>query len=130
MSATPYLTVNQVAEHLRMTPDGVRKLIKSGKLTALRVSERKTLIPTAALHAYQRKLRGESSTIAIVEDERTLSDLSEDFEHRAGMSALAFLASFKRGKVARTAESLELVSQAASIAAAQAREPVIAGVRR
>ncbi len=52
-----YLTVPQVAAELDMSPDGVYKLIKRGRLPAIRRSERGLRVSRVALAAYLRRLR-------------------------------------------------------------------------
>jgi len=54
---TAYLTVPQVAAELDISTDGVYKLIKRGKLPAIRRSERGIRISRVAFDAYQRRLR-------------------------------------------------------------------------
>jgi excisionase family DNA binding protein len=84
---TPYLTVKEVAGRLGITDDGVRKLIRAGKVRAVKRSERKTLIPRPAFDAYQRKLNGESGQpIGLQSAVGSLAERTATFEQDAGMS--------------------------------------------
>jgi Nucleotidyltransferase domain. len=52
-----YLTVAEVATELNMSPDGAYKIIKRGKLQAVRRSERGIRVSMVALDAYRRRLQ-------------------------------------------------------------------------
>jgi len=89
--ATPYLTVGEAARELGMTDDGVRKLIRAGKLRAIKRSERKTLIPRPAFDAYQRKLNGHAvQPIGLQSAVGSLAERTAAFEQDAGMSPEAW----------------------------------------
>jgi excisionase family DNA binding protein len=89
---SPYLTVKQAATELGISDDGVRKLIRNGKLRAIKRSERKTLIPRPAFCAYQRKLNGVSiQPNGLKTIDGTLADRSAAFKRDAAMSPQAWL---------------------------------------
>lgn len=89
---TPYLTVKEAARELGMTDDGVRKLIRAGKLRAIKRSERKWLVPRPAFGAYQRRLNGDTvQPIGLQSAPGLLADRRAAFERDAGMSPEAWL---------------------------------------
>ncbi len=58
MNAAP-LTIAEVAQRWRYSVHSVRRLIKSGKLACLKIGPRRTLVPLAAVEAFERTvLRG------------------------------------------------------------------------
>ena len=104
-----------------MTDDGVRKLIRKGKLKALRLSERKTIVPRAALEAYQRRVAGHSGRVTFQMPE--LGDpveLAHRFEAATGYSPEAWLLAWKRDELEDRAENMELMVQASALRAALA----------
>src|SRR5437660_11388609 len=92
---SPYLTVAEVASELRMSDDGVRKLIRNGKLKALRLSERKTIIPRAALGAYQRRLRGHPEARFQLPELGDPVEQAQHFEQATGYCPEAWLLAWK-----------------------------------
>jgi excisionase family DNA binding protein len=99
VSDTPYLTVHDAAEVLGISDDGVRKLIRRGKLRAIRRSERGILIPRPAFEAYRRKISG-----AVLEPPRlpdlaatgTLEARAAAFELETGRTPEQWVAGWKR----------------------------------
>jgi excisionase family DNA binding protein len=88
----PYLTVKEAATELGMSDDGLRKLIRAGKLRAVKRSERKTLIPRPAFDAYQRNLNGRTiQPIGLKSAVGSLADRSAAFKRDAGVSPEAWL---------------------------------------
>jgi excisionase family DNA binding protein len=51
--ATRFLTPAEAAEQLRVSPDTIHRLISSGELAAIRVSQRVVRIPAPAFEAFQ-----------------------------------------------------------------------------
>lgn len=118
---SPYLTVAEVATELRMSDDGVRKLVRKGKLKALRLSERKTIVPRAALAAYQRRLAGHGDQVAFQMPELgDPAELATRFEQATGYSPEAWLLAWKREELEDSRENMELMVQASALRAALA----------
>jgi excisionase family DNA binding protein len=116
----PYLTVAEVAGELRMTNDGVRKLIRKGRLKALRVSERRTMIPRAALSAYQRRLGGQAEVGFQMPELGDHVELAQRFERATGYSPEAWLLAWKHDQLEDTRENMELMVEASALRAALA----------
>src|SRR5437660_10724271 len=104
---SPYLTVAEVASELRMSDDGVRKLIRKGKLKALRLSERRTIIPRAALGAYQRRVGGEAEVQFQMPELGDPGKLAELFERATGYSPEAWLLAWKHEELEDSSENME-----------------------
>ncbi len=127
-SPSPYLTVAEVATELRMSNDGVRKLIRKGKLKALRLSERKTIVPRAALEAYQRRLAGRSDRLAFrMPDLGDPVELARRFEQATGYAPEEWLLAWKHDKLEDSTENMELMVEASALRAALAagRRPAV-----
>lgn len=133
---TELLTIPEVAARLQMTPDGVYKLIQRGKLKAIRISERKTRIPPAALAEYEAATQAwvdryleESAALAVDNPE-------ESFTVATGRTPEAWLAAWKRDEIEDTAENMQLLAHAAALvsnqsaAATPAEQLTPASVRR
>jgi excisionase family DNA binding protein len=119
--ASPYLTVAEVARELRMSDDGVRKLIRKRKLKALRLSERKTMIPRAALAAYRRRISGQAEVRFQMPELGDPVELAQRFEQTTGYSPEAWLLAWKRDELEDSNENMELMVQASALRAALAR---------
>lgn len=129
---SPYLTVPEVARELRMSDDGVRKLIRKRKLKALRLSERKTMIPRAALAAYQRRISGQAEVRFQMPELGDPVELAQRFEQTTGYSPEAWLLAWKRDELEDSSENMELMVQASALLAALAgrrvrRSALVAG---
>lgn len=129
---SPYLTVAEVARELRMSDDGVRKLIRKRKLKALRLSERKTMIPRAALAAYQRRISGQAEVRFQMPELGDPVELAQRFEQTTGYSPEAWLLAWKRDELEDSSENMELMVQASALRAALAgrrgrRSALVAG---
>ena len=112
---TELLTIPEVAARLQMTPDGVYKLIQRGKLKAIRISERKTRIPPAALAEYEAATQAwvdryleESAALAVDNPE-------ESFTAATGRTPETWLAAWKRDEIEDTAENMQLLAHAAAL---------------
>jgi excisionase family DNA binding protein len=122
MDATsPYLTVAEAAAELRMTPDGVRKLIKRRALRATKLSERKTLIARAALLAYQARLNGDGPELALTHADP--EDLVSAFIAETGMTPDEWLAAYKNDRFEDTAHNMALLVRAAGLVGAADASP-------
>jgi excisionase family DNA binding protein len=109
---SPYLTVAEAAAELSTTPDGVRKLARSGVLRATNVSEHKTLISQAALRAYQARISGEGPEPVITHADP--DDLVAAFVAETGMAPSDWLEAYKNNRIEDTAQNMVLLAQAAS----------------
>ena len=99
MSDTPYLTVHDAAEVLGISDDGVRKLVRRGKLRAIRRSERGILIPRPAFEAYRRKISGvmlEPGRLPDLAVTGTLDERAAAFEHDTGRTPQQWVEDWKR----------------------------------
>lgn len=104
-----HLTVPEVAAELEMTPDGVYKLIRRGKLKAVRLSERKTLVPRPALDSYRRRLNGEQPDLTRPTSELSVAELREHFEGETGVSPEQWVEDWKRDRIEDSAENMQLL---------------------
>jgi excisionase family DNA binding protein len=127
-----YLTVPQVAAELDMSPDGVYKLIKRGRLPAIRRSERGLRVSRVALAAYLRRLRqseirpqqGEvaQSEVADVRAREVGLDvdrLRAEFERETGLSPREWERRWKADELEDTAEHMRLVIRALGLLVAE-----------
>lgn len=116
-----HLTVPEVASELAMTPDGVYKLIRRGKLKAVRVSERKTYVSRPALDAYRRRINGETPDLRRPVSELSLDELREGFEKETGLSPEEWIAQWKRDRIEDSAENMQLLVRAVGLRRTPAR---------
>ncbi len=117
-----YLTIPEVAEELGCGPRNVYKLIETGKLPALKKSERNTLVPAVALAAYQRRLNGGPS-LSSRRREVSTDELRNIFtKNSGGRTPEEFYAAFKRGGVEDTGENMTLLVQAVALGAGASGE--------
>lgn len=114
-----YLTPAEVAAELAMSADGVRKLVRNGKLKAIKVSERRIVISCAALASYRRRINGEGPSAPELPPVGDLPALIDRFERTAGCSAATWLERWKRDEIKDSAVNMALVMQASAIRAAE-----------
>src|SRR5437763_116360 len=107
--SSPYMTVADVAREIDMTPDGVRKLIRSGKLKALRLSERKIVVPRAAFAAYQRRLSGETRARFEAPPIADAAAMAAQFERTTGLAPEQWLAAWKREEIEDSVDNMVLM---------------------
>jgi excisionase family DNA binding protein len=121
-TTTTTLTVAQVAEQLKMTPDGVYKLIRRGKLPAQRVSARNTLVRADDLAEYVASLNARAGQLRSGSGEGV--DLEREFEAAHGMAPEAFVAAFKAGHVEDSSLAMASLARAAALVAGRAAQTV------
>jgi len=112
-----FLTAAEAGDRIGMTADGVRKLIRAGKLKAIRLSERKIRIPLPALEAYQRRVNGEPRVSLALPEVGELPELREEFEGVTGYTPEVWLQMWKRDELDDSAENMTLVVRAGAIQA-------------
>jgi excisionase family DNA binding protein len=112
---SPYLTVAQVAETLGISSDGVYKLIKRGKLPALRLSERGLRVTRWALDAYRQSLNGGGPDTSLPQDTFDADELRAAFETETGMSPESWVAAWKRDEIVDSAENNARLIQALAL---------------
>jgi excisionase family DNA binding protein len=122
---TAYLTVPQVAAELNISTDGVYKLIKRGKLPAIRRSERGIRVSRISLDAYQRRLhRGETPNAPTRESTAELDDLHAEFEPDTGLSPREWEHRWKAEEIEDSAENMRLTIRALTLHLAGRQERV------
>jgi excisionase family DNA binding protein len=114
-TGNPYLTVAEVAATLGISTDGVYKLIKRGKLPALRLSERGVRVTRWALEAYRESLNGGGPDTRLPDDTFAPEALSSAFEEQTGMSPDDWAAAWKSDRIADSAENNALLVQALAL---------------
>ena len=115
MSTPTYLTVNQAAELLGMTPGGVRKAITDGRLRAMKRSERKTLVPRTAIEAYQARLNGGGPIYPERPRIAPLATRVEEFAHHTGLDPAEWLRRWRAEPDRDTAEGMRIAIAALAI---------------
>jgi excisionase family DNA binding protein len=112
-----YLTVPQVAAELDISTDGVYKLIKRGKLPAIRRSERGMRVSRVAFDAYQRRLRhGETPPVSTPERNNVEIDgLDAEFERDTGLSPREWERRWKAEEIEDSAENMRLTIRALTL---------------
>ena len=125
-----YLTIPQVAAELDITTDGVYKLIKRGKLAAIRRSERGMRVSRAAFDAYQRRLRNDDATPSVAPSELNSEPdgLQAEFEHDTGLTPREWERKWKTREIEDSAENMRLTIRALTLRLAEQQRP--AGRRR
>jgi excisionase family DNA binding protein len=118
-----HMTVPQVAKALQMSPDGVYKLIRRGKLKAVRISERKTYVSRLALDAYRRRLNGEGPDTTRPRSGASAADLRLDFERETGLTPEKWIGEWKRDRIEDSAENMQLLVRAVGLRVARTAEP-------
>jgi excisionase family DNA binding protein len=127
-----YLTVPQVAAELDMSSDGVYKLIKRGRLPAIRRSERGLRVSRVALAAYLRRLR--QSEVGLQQGEVSQSEVSNararetsldvdrlraEFELETGLSPREWDRRWTAHELDDTAEHMRLTIRALGLLVAE-----------
>jgi excisionase family DNA binding protein len=120
-----YLTVPQIAAELDITTDGVYKLIKRGKLPAIRRSERGMRVSRVAFDAYQRRLRhGAIQSVSTPELDFETSGLHAEFERDTGLSPREWERRWKAEEITDSAENMRLAIRAITLHLAEQHQPV------
>jgi excisionase family DNA binding protein len=118
-----YLTVPQVAAELSMSSDGVYKLIKRGRLPAIRRSERGLRVSRVALAAYLRRLQqGEVPDVGVREVGEVDLDvdrLRTEFERETGLSPRAWERRWRADELEDTAAHMRLAIRALGLLLAE-----------
>jgi excisionase family DNA binding protein len=121
---TAYLTIPQVAAELDITTDGVYKLIKRGKLPAIRLSERGMRVSRAAFDAYQRRLHnGKTPLVSTSGPNAEMNVLHTEFERDTGLSPHEWERRWKAEKIEDTAENMRLTIRALTLNLAEQPKP-------
>ena len=111
-----YLTVPQVATELDISTDGVYKLIKRGKLAAIRRSERGMRVSRVALDAYQRRLRnGKTPPVSTPEPSVEMDELHAEFERDTGLTPREWERRWKAEEIEDSAENMRLTIRALTL---------------
>ena len=115
-----YLNVSEVAAELDISSDGVYKLIKRGKLPAVRRSERGTRVPRVALDAYKRRLQHGEIAVPIVPETRSEGeDLRAGFVRETGLHPREWTRLWKADELQDSAENMRLTLRALSLLVAE-----------
>ncbi len=115
-----YLTVPQVAAELAMSSDGVYKLIKRGRLPAIRRSERGLRVSRVALAAYLRRLQqGEVPDVGVGEVDLDVDRLRTEFERETGLSPRAWERRWRADELEDTAAHMRLAIRALGLLLAE-----------
>ena len=115
-----YLTVPQVATELDISTDGVYKLVKRGKLAAIRRSERGMRVSRVALDAYQRRLRnGKVPSVSTPELNIELDGLHAEFERDTGLTAREWERRWKAEEIEDSTENMRLTIRALTLRLAE-----------
>lgn len=114
--ASPYLTAAEVAGELGVTTSGVYKLVKRGKLPAVKLSERGMRISRLALEAYQRRLQhGGPNTPSPNYSTKSLDEVRTEFEAEVGMSPAEWERRWRNEQIEDSAENMRLTLRAMSL---------------
>lgn len=117
MQPQPYLTVPEVASELGLTPSGVYKLIKRGRLKAIRRTERGLRVSRLALDAYRRAVERDAFVDRGPQLEGSLGDLRADFEREAGLSPEEWERRWKADELDDSAENMRFTVRALGLRA-------------
>jgi len=119
-----YLTVPQVAAELDISTDGVYKLIKRGKLPAIRRSERGMRVSRVAFDSYQRRLRHrETTTTPTPKPNIDVDLLNAEFERETGLTPRTWERRWKAGEIEDSAENMRLAIRALTLNLAEQHKP-------
>ena len=119
-----YLTVPQVAAGFDISTDGVYKLIKRGKLAAIRRSERGMRVSRVALDAYQRRLRhGITPSVSPPEPNVEMNGLHAEFERDTGLTAREWERRWKAEEIEDSTENMRLTVRALTLQLAEQQKP-------
>ncbi len=116
-TAQQLLTVAEAAARLQMTNDGVYKLIKRGRLQALRLSERKTRIVADSLEAYIAASQAWADQFIAAQPRAPRETVVATFVAETGMTPEDWLAAWKRDELEDTPENMALLVRAAGLKA-------------
>jgi excisionase family DNA binding protein len=121
---TAYLTIPQVAAELDISTDGVYKLIKRGKLPAIRRSERGMRVSRAAFDTYQRRLRdGKASLLSTPGPNAEMNVLHTEFERDTDLSPREWERRWKAEEIEDSAENMRLTIRALTLNLAEQPKP-------
>ncbi|MGP0101441.1 MAG: helix-turn-helix domain-containing protein [Solirubrobacteraceae bacterium] len=121
---TAYLTIPEVAAELDISTDGVYKLIKRGKLPAIRRSERGMRVSRVAFDAYRLRLRnGVPPSGLILELNPQVDALHSEFERETGLSPEGWERRWKTGEIEDSAENMRLAIRALTLRLADQQMP-------
>jgi excisionase family DNA binding protein len=119
-----YLTVPQVAAELDISTDGVYKLIKRGKLPAIRRSERGMRVSRVAFDSYQRRLRhSETPATPIPKPNIDVDLLNAEFERETGLTPRTWERRWKAEEIEDSAENMRLAIRALTLNLAEQHKP-------
>ncbi len=119
-----YLTIPQVATELDISTDGVYKLIKRGKLPAIRRSERGMRVARVAFDAYQRRLRhSETPATPTPKPNIDVDLLNAEFERETGLTPRTWERRWKAGEIEDSAENMRLAIRALTLNLAKQHKP-------
>jgi excisionase family DNA binding protein len=120
-----YLTIPQVAAELDISTDGVYKLIKRGKLPAIRRSERGMRVSRVAFDSYRRRLhQSETQTAPIQKPNVEVDGLNAEFERETGLSPRAWERRWKAQEIEDSAENMRLAIRALTLNLAARHKPL------
>lgn len=109
------MTVTEVAAELRMTTDGVYKLIQRGHLHAERLSERKTYVRRQALDEFLEARKHRVKDIRNGMQRRDSADLRAEFFDTTGSTPEEWLAAWKAEEVDDTPENARVLVRAVAL---------------
>ncbi len=120
MQRSAYATISEVAAELDISPDGVYKLIRRGKLPAVRRSERGMRVSRVALDAYRRRLQqGEFAVPIVSEGSRHVDELCAEFVRETGFDAREWTRRWKADELEDSVENMRLALRAFSLLLAE-----------
>lgn len=122
MTKAPYVTVSEAAELMGMTPDGVRKCIRSGRLVAVKRSERKTLVSRLSIQSYQDRLNGKSPALPASAPPVEPAARIESFRQRHGVEPDVWLGAWRKQAYEDTAAVMQTAIEALSLELERAGE--------
>lgn len=119
-----YLTVPQVAAELDISTDGVYKLIKRGKLPAIRRSERGMRVSRVAFDAYQHRLHHSETPATPTPGPNIDVDLlNAEFERDTGLTPRTWERRWKDEEIEDSAENMRLTIRALTLNLAEQHKP-------
>jgi excisionase family DNA binding protein len=117
-----FLTVTEVAAELGMTRDGVYKLVRRGKLKAVRRSERQIYVSRLALAAYRRRLAGEAPDTTLLAGEMSFAELLSRFKSDTGRAPGEWLEDWKADRIEDSPENARRAVRAVALHAHSAED--------
>ena len=114
------ITVAEAASRLQMTNDGIYKLIKRGRLQAVRLSERKTRIVADSLENYVAASQAWADQYIAAQPRAPRDTVVAAFVADTGMIPDDWIAAWKRSEIEDTAENMALLVRAAALRASAA----------